>query len=114
MNHEPMQLVVQGHMITVGLVPCPVDGNVHVAQCFPAGPGTVVQVERQHVRRAIQLAILVIQLPDIGVIDQYHGHGRMVSAFAPKYPANSTAKRLARYIERGQGRFDINIQGESG
>lgn len=87
MDHEPVQLVDQGHVMTGGLFPGPVDGYVYVAQGFPFGSGIVVHTEGQHVRRAIQMAVLVIQLPDIGVIDQYHGHGRMVPAFAPEYPA---------------------------
>ena len=113
MDHEPMQLVVQGHMITVGLVPGPVDGDVHVSQGFLFRPGFVVHFERQHVRCAIQMAVPVIQLPDIGVIDQYNGHGRMVSALAPKYPASCTPKRLAPNVWRGQHGLDIDIQASS-
>lgn len=88
MDHEPVQLVVQGHVMTGGLVPGPVDGYINVAQGFPFGSGIVVHSERKHVRRAIQMAVLVIQLPDIEVIDQYHGHGPTIPAFAPEYPAD--------------------------
>ena len=88
MDHEPVQFVFQGNVIAGGLVTGPVDGHVNVAQGFPFGTGIVVHSERQHVRRAIQMAVLLIQRPDIGVIDQCHGHGRTIPAFTPEYPAN--------------------------
>jgi len=110
MDDKPVQFVVHGHVMTGGLVPGPVDGYVNVAQGFPFGSGIVVHSERQHVRRAIQMAVLVIQLPDIGVIDQHHGHGRTIPAFTPEYPADCGPQRLARNVRRGQDGLDLDIQ----
>jgi len=106
-DDETIDLIFQGHLITDSLFPCAAYGNVHLAPYVLIRRLLIVQCERQNVRCSIQMAILMIQLPDEGVVDEDDSHGRMAPTFSPEHPTgNARDPRFCNINVRQRG-FDM-------
>ena len=106
-NDEAIDLIVQGHMITDSLFPRTVYGNVHFSRNVTVRRFSGVQYERQNVRCSIQMAILMIQLPDVGVIDEYDRRSRMAPTFTPEHPTGNVRDLRFWNIKLRQRGFDM-------